>query len=167
MTHETAPNFRGNYPNAGERIGPAWQAAWACLLRNEGQAFQEDLTDTMIEDGGIQEATATNLLRKAVKARVLTLTDDDGIRTYRIAARKPEPTRLVTVEEKVLAAIDELVRVGRTSVTRIEVFSVADRMFQTSRSSMYRVWRELIESGKVQEVEGGRFTKLDVTSEAE
>lgn len=167
MTHETAPNFRGNYPNAGERIGPAWRAAWACLLRNEGQAFQEDLTDTMIEDGGIQEATATNLLRKAVKARVLTLTDDDGIRTYRIAARKLEPVRVETAAEKVLAAFDELERHGRVPATRTEVLLVAEQLYRISRSSRYRVWNLLVDDGKVQEVEEGRFKKLDVTSEGE
>lgn len=68
----TAPNFRGDYPGAGERIGPAWQAAWDELC--SGREIRGDqLTAAMLDTVDIKSHTAESLLRQARQYGVLNV----------------------------------------------------------------------------------------------
>ena len=63
-----APAFSANgYPLAGERIGPAWVAAW-CLLHQHATVSTEDLVTAMHEHHGVAPSTARSLLGMAAKA---------------------------------------------------------------------------------------------------
>lgn len=67
---DTEPrNIGGNYPLAGERIGPAWRSMWK-LLSPEWQ-YGDDLAAIVAEETGLAVRTLRNLLRKAVNARLL------------------------------------------------------------------------------------------------
>jgi SAM-dependent MidA family methyltransferase len=71
----TAPNFMGDYPMAGELIGPAWQAMWDAL--GDGR---ELTTRQLCEIGcgaGIVEGTAKHLLRAARRAGKLRVVYPD------------------------------------------------------------------------------------------
>lgn len=65
-----APNFSGDYPGEGQRIGPAWRAAWDAL-RDGAEHPAEDLVTIMRGAADIQDRTARNLLRQARAAGVL------------------------------------------------------------------------------------------------
>lgn len=65
-----APNFAGEYPGAGQMIGPAWRAAWK-LLQNGAWLRKSVLVMVMMEASGCKRKTATNLLGAAVDAGVL------------------------------------------------------------------------------------------------
>lgn len=64
-----APDFKGRYPSAGERIGPAWQIIWEAL--GDGR----ELTITEMSDlPGVEvvRATISSLMYEARKAGVVT-----------------------------------------------------------------------------------------------
>lgn len=57
-----APNFNGNYPLGGERIGPAWRTMWAALRRSGDWAVGTDLVHLVPE---VNPKTARGLLWRA------------------------------------------------------------------------------------------------------
>lgn len=65
-----APNIRGSYPLAGEKIGPAWQDAWATLTQ-DGWQDGSSLAASIAARHGIQAETVKNLLRQARAAGLL------------------------------------------------------------------------------------------------
>lgn len=65
-----APNFKGNYPLAGELIGPAWRDAWRTMADGQWHAAPE-IIDAMCYRQRIVKITAVNLLRSARRAGVL------------------------------------------------------------------------------------------------
>lgn len=81
-----APNFSGAYPLAGERLAPAWRAAWDLLLDGDWHHVQV-LTLRMIRSGdiGIQHNTAMNLLGQATKAGILERMGYASQGSYRIS----------------------------------------------------------------------------------
>ena len=70
MTDDRAPNFSGEYPSAGELIGPAWRAAWNAL-RHGYWLLSTDLVQIMCDASPIVGKTALNLLSAARRAGVL------------------------------------------------------------------------------------------------
>lgn len=65
-----APNFRGTYPLAGEKIGPAWRAAWAQLSRTswvDGTSLAGEVGPPL----ELAPETVVNLLRQARQAGLL------------------------------------------------------------------------------------------------
>jgi hypothetical protein len=87
-------NIAGNYPLAGERIGPAWRAAWNILVMTHPRWMPKlDLIAVMARTG-IAADTAESLLQKASRNRVLEVryrkTDNQGQARaqYRIAQVK-------------------------------------------------------------------------------
>lgn len=93
MPKTDPPNFAGNYPLAGERIGPAWRAAWDVLSDGSWRSKLQ-IVPVMCKAGPVVPITALNLLRAARRAGVLevrrTVRADDGgegAADYRI---KPE-----------------------------------------------------------------------------
>jgi hypothetical protein len=86
-----APNFNGEYPGAGAKIGPAWQAAWD---RMEGGDWisSGDLADVMMTAVDIQFVTAKNLLSSARRAGVIQVKRGAGSRRngHRQAAYRRE-----------------------------------------------------------------------------
>jgi hypothetical protein len=67
-----APNFRGTYPLAGERIGPAWRAAWTRLSESQWTCGG-DIVAEVAPGVGIADATVANLLRQARQAGILAV----------------------------------------------------------------------------------------------
>lgn len=67
---DPAPDFRGTYPSAGERIGPAWQAAWEDLADRQW-VKGTDFAWKLAERVGLAPATIRGLLRQAAAASVL------------------------------------------------------------------------------------------------
>jgi hypothetical protein len=65
-----APNFVGSYPGSGERIGPAWSAAWDALCQHQ-VLTGDQLSEIMCQAVDIKDKTAKNLLRKARSAGLL------------------------------------------------------------------------------------------------
>lgn len=65
-----APNFNGNYPLAGERIGPAWREMWKMLDQitwlNAG-----DIAAVVAPKHDIKPMTVKNILRQARESGVL------------------------------------------------------------------------------------------------
>lgn len=67
---DRAPDFRGTYPSAGERIGPAWQKTWEAL--SGGQWVKGvDLCKLIAECSGLAPATIRSLLSQAAKIGVI------------------------------------------------------------------------------------------------
>jgi hypothetical protein len=71
MDPDDPPNFSRNYPLGGERIGPAWRAAWRVLASSPRRwhtagALAERMTAEQIED-----RTARTLLAAARSADVI------------------------------------------------------------------------------------------------
>jgi hypothetical protein len=92
-----APNIAGNYPLGGEKIGPAWRAAWHFLATTHPRWMpKRDITAVMVRTG-IVEDTAESLLQQASRRRVLEVryrkTDNRGQTRaqYRIAQVKASP----------------------------------------------------------------------------
>lgn len=92
-----APNFgKTEYPGNGERIGPAWRAAWATLSDGAWHG-RDELIEVMQRmahfhsGAGIVEITALNILRRARRNGILKTRSNyrpDGGRAasdYRIA----------------------------------------------------------------------------------
>lgn len=73
MTQLEAPNFTssGSYPLGGERIGPAWRAAWAALLAEPHGVSAPTLKAAMCTAADVVDKTAELLLQKARRAGVL------------------------------------------------------------------------------------------------
>lgn len=70
MTQDQAPDFKGTYPSAGERIGPAWQSAWNALA--DGQWLKGVTLSALIaQQTGLAPTTIANLLRQAATAGVV------------------------------------------------------------------------------------------------
>jgi hypothetical protein len=65
-----APNIAGEYPLAGERIGPAWRAAWRMLDR-EQWINGGDVAAAVAPRCGLQVETVKNLLSSARRAGLL------------------------------------------------------------------------------------------------
>lgn len=65
-----APNISGTYPLAGERVGPAWRAAWA-LLQEGSWVDGPSLAAEVAGSTGVAAKTVTNLLQKARAHRLL------------------------------------------------------------------------------------------------
>lgn len=63
-----APSIRGNYPLAGERIGPAWRRTWSALADGEWHKGN-DVARAVRED--LHPETIMTLLRQAVRAGLL------------------------------------------------------------------------------------------------
>lgn len=72
-----APNIRGTYPLAGERIGPAWRAAWA-ELTTDTWTDGSSLAARVGPAHGIGAETVVNLLRQARAAGLLEVTQRRG-----------------------------------------------------------------------------------------
>jgi GTP-sensing pleiotropic transcriptional regulator CodY len=65
-----APNFKGNYPLGGERIGPAWRVMWK-MLNVRDWVSGVDLARTLADRVGLDSKTVANLLRRAADAGLL------------------------------------------------------------------------------------------------
>lgn len=65
-----APNIRGTYPLAGERIGPAWRAAWS-FMANGSWVYAARVVAEMTSAAAIERKTAENLLRQAAHAGLI------------------------------------------------------------------------------------------------
>lgn len=65
-----APSISGNYPLAGEKIGPAWRAAWS-QLSQKTWADAASLAGELAAQHGLSQKTLANLLREARKAGLL------------------------------------------------------------------------------------------------
>lgn len=72
------PNFSGTYPGSGDRIGPAWRAAWIMLADGLERSVAElhvpmtRAAEAASGDGeGIALKTTGNLLRQAAKRGLL------------------------------------------------------------------------------------------------
>lgn len=70
MEQETAPNFSGDYPMAGERIGPAWQRVWDRMADRKWLMTQVIARDPELR-GDLQPKTMENLIRRAFRAGLL------------------------------------------------------------------------------------------------
>ena len=97
MTQPEVPNFypNSNYPLGGERIGPAWRAAWAALLAEPRGIPAPTLKIAMCAAADIIDKTAELLLQKARKAGILEVHYVKGRRRvawYR-SARERRPPR--------------------------------------------------------------------------
>lgn len=66
----TAPNFKGNYPLGGERIGPLWREMWEALADGAWRSGGT-LAGTCAPRHGLDAKTARGILRQAAKAGVL------------------------------------------------------------------------------------------------
>jgi hypothetical protein len=67
------PNFRGRYPLAGEKIGPAWSIIWRRLSRNfytDGLTLAGDVTQVC----DVAPRTVLNLLTRARALGILEVT---------------------------------------------------------------------------------------------
>ena len=87
------PNIRGAYPNKGERVGPAWAAAWR-FLRDGIPCDTVTLVRRMTQvwwpnDEPITAATARNLLRQAARAGVIRIHGTEG---QKITSYELDPT---------------------------------------------------------------------------
>lgn len=91
------PNFTATYPLGGEKIGPAWRAAWRALC-DEPRSWHPvgDLVTAMRDAAQIIDPTARNLLRSARKAGLLEVVYADPQpgsphprARYRIAPTRP------------------------------------------------------------------------------
>lgn len=76
------PNFQGAYPNRGERIGPAWAAAWR-FLRDGAPCDTVTLLRRMTQvwwpnEEPVAQATALNLLCRAKRAGIIRAHTTDG-----------------------------------------------------------------------------------------
>lgn len=65
-----APDFNPGYPSTGERIGPAWRAAWL-LLSDERWHSSADLRAVMMPAGPVVAGTAMNLLGQAARKKLI------------------------------------------------------------------------------------------------
>ena len=93
MTQREAPNFGpdSSYPLGGERIGPAWRAAWTALLAEPRGIPAPALKIAMCAAADIIDKTAELLLQKARKAGILEVRYVKGRRRvawYRIARER-------------------------------------------------------------------------------
>jgi hypothetical protein len=96
------PNFYPNssYPLGGERIGPAWRAAWSVLLAEPRGVPGPTLVVAMCLAADIVDKTASLLLQKARKAGILEVRYVKGRRRvawYRIA---PQALAAATKDDK-------------------------------------------------------------------
>lgn len=91
MDENSPPNFgqRGAYPLAGERIGPAWRAAWTALCRagQPGWLDGDTLAATMTAAVDIEDKTARGLLAKGAAAEVLEVRYRRGGKPVRLRAQ--------------------------------------------------------------------------------
>jgi uncharacterized pyridoxal phosphate-containing UPF0001 family protein len=71
----SAPDFdQYGYPNGGAKTGPAWRAAWD-LLGQLGEATAAELVPTMMVVSGLdRRKSAEELLRRARRSGLLTVT---------------------------------------------------------------------------------------------
>lgn len=76
-----APNIRGNYPLAGERVGPAWRACWSLLSRTTW-TDGTTLAGEVGPPNGLAPETVVNLLRQARQAGLLE------VRMVRVGSRQ-------------------------------------------------------------------------------
>lgn len=87
-----APNFRGNYPLGGERIGPGWRAMWLALP-SDGWVECTPFSRLLAGRTGLSPKTIAGLLWKAEKAGILTKSVvGEGNRRrayYRVAPKNP------------------------------------------------------------------------------
>ena len=65
-----APNFKGNYPLGGDRIGPAWLDLWE-MLDTERYQCGWYLADQVADRNNILARTAHALLSSAASAEIL------------------------------------------------------------------------------------------------
>ena len=65
-----APDFSNEYPSQGRQIGPAWQYAWDSLANGKWKS-RTILAEEMMGVSNIKFKTATDLLRKGLKAGFL------------------------------------------------------------------------------------------------
>jgi hypothetical protein len=66
-----APNFSGNYPLGGERLGPGWRAMWRALPE-DGWVECAPFAHLLAGQTGLDPKTIAGLLWKAEKAGILT-----------------------------------------------------------------------------------------------
>lgn len=85
-----APNFSGNYPLGGERLGPAWRDTWRLLTPGQW-ASGHALAEMVSRNVDISPITVRNLLRKAVQVGVLEqkiiTKNSRGVAHYRVKLR--------------------------------------------------------------------------------
>lgn len=65
------PNFHGNYPSAGELIGPAWRAGYLELLKSYPRWIPSESMTFVMTREGIVKITAEGLLRQARKRKII------------------------------------------------------------------------------------------------
>lgn len=100
MTDGTAPNFGGNYPMGGERLAPAWQAAWDTLGNGRYHAV-EDLIDVMaIGTTPLTERTRMNLLHAARRAGLLEVRYRKGGEPVRRRVHSFRKAKKITEKEQ-------------------------------------------------------------------
>lgn len=63
----SAPNFSGNYPNGGQRIGPLWRELWE-HLGERGWISGSHLAEIFAPRHGVAVGTVKTILWAAVKA---------------------------------------------------------------------------------------------------
>ena len=68
-----APDFTPGYPSKGEKVSVAWQAAWDELEAE--QVSRPELQLLMMEKAGCAWKTAHNLISKALRRRLLVVTE--------------------------------------------------------------------------------------------
>lgn len=71
MNPDDAPNFSGNYPLGGERIGPAWRDMWRVLAGAQWVRSTAVTDAPSVTRHGLDPRTVSNLLRAARTAGVL------------------------------------------------------------------------------------------------
>lgn len=98
MVHVMAnrvPNIAGDYPLAGEKIGPAWRDTWAVL--SSGKWFAgADVAQWVAARQPVDPRTVIGLMQKARKAGLLEVkilkTKRDGVKRsrahYRIKSKE-------------------------------------------------------------------------------
>lgn len=79
---DKAPNYpNSNYPGAGARLAPAWQAAWRRMADGAWHSSVE-LIEVMSAAGPIAVVTARNVLREARRGKLIesrrTCREDGG-----------------------------------------------------------------------------------------
>lgn len=73
MNMDEPPNFSGQYPLAGSRIGPAWRLGWHELVAAYPRWVPGPDLSARMSEAGIQERTAKGLLQGARRARLLAV----------------------------------------------------------------------------------------------
>lgn len=66
---DDAPNISGNYPNGGEKIGPAWADTWRALGREWARG--SEIAESIAERHSLSPKTIMNLLGQAAKAGLI------------------------------------------------------------------------------------------------